>query len=96
MFNINITYWNINNYKSKQFGNKLLDPDFISACQSSHIVALGETHTTTADELTIPGFGKPYLGRYELIIRFSSEKFLRKGRTDGLYFGPPFPTGRVL
>ena len=27
-----------------------------------------------------------WLGRYELIIRFSSEKFSRKGRTDGLYF----------
>ena len=26
------------------------------------------------------------LGRYELIIRFSSEKISRKGRTDGLYF----------
>ena len=26
------------------------------------------------------------LGRYELIIRFSLVKFMRKGRTDALYF----------
>ena len=61
MHNINITYWNISNYKSKQFGNKLSDPDFISACQNSDIVALGETYATTADEWIIPGFEKPYL-----------------------------------
>jgi hypothetical protein len=69
MHNINITYWNINNYKSKQFGNNLCDPDFISACQNSHIVALGETHTTTADELTIPGFGKPYLNHNKILSK---------------------------
>ena len=32
------------------------------------------------------------LGHYELIIRFSSEKFSRKGRADGLYFISIFKT----
>ena len=58
---INLTYWNINNYKSKLLGNKLCDRDFLSECRNSDIIALVETHASSLDGLTIPGFEKPYV-----------------------------------
>ena len=56
--NLNISFWNINGYKSKILGNKLTDPDFLMEIENSDIIGIGETHIhdDILKELTIPGF----------------------------------------
>lgn len=57
-YNINISFWNINGYKSQIFGNKLADPDFLSEIKKSDIIGISETHIhdEIIKELAIPGF----------------------------------------
>ena len=51
-------FWNINGYKSKIIGNKLVNRDFIDEIKGCDIVGLVETHvhSKTLDQLAIPGF----------------------------------------
>ena len=51
--------WNINNFYSKVFGNKLENKDFIELVNDCDILSLVETHSK-GDDLFIPGFGKPF------------------------------------
>ena len=57
-FNLNISFWNINGYKSRIVGNKLTDPDFLVEIQKSDIIGIGETHIhdDILEKLAIPGF----------------------------------------
>lgn len=57
-YNLNISFWNINGYKSRIVENKLTDPDFVMEIQKSDIITLGETHIhdDILEKLTIPGF----------------------------------------
>ena len=56
--NLNISFWNINGYKSRIFGNKLTDSDFLKEIDKSDILGIGETHIhdEILDSLSIPGF----------------------------------------
>ena len=56
--NLNMSFWNINGYKSSIFGNKFTDPDFVEEIQKSDFVGMGETHIHDGilEELVIPGF----------------------------------------
>ena len=55
---LNISFWNINGYKSRIVGNKFADPDFLVEVQKCDIVGIGETHIhdEILEELSIPGF----------------------------------------
>ena len=56
--NLKFSYWNINGWKSRTIGNKLIDNDFLREMQHSDIISLGETHIHdgTLEKLCIPGF----------------------------------------
>ena len=60
-FSLNVLCWNINNYCSRVFGNKLLDPDFLKVTHGYDVVGLVETHSKPNDDLYITGFGKPFV-----------------------------------
>ena len=51
-------FWNIQGYKSKILGNKLLNTDFIDEISNCDIVGLAETHIhdQILPELDIPGY----------------------------------------
>ncbi len=55
-----VTSWNLNGYKSRHFGNKLIHRDFISEIGNSDIVGLTETHIhkEILGELDIPGYSR--------------------------------------
>ena len=55
---LKISSWNINGYKSKNIGNKLLDRDFLDEIKHDALVGLVETHIydEISDALSIPGF----------------------------------------
>ena len=57
--NLIIGTWNINGYKSKMFGNKTENIDFISKVKKLDIIGLTETHLGKKDQLSIPGFSPP-------------------------------------
>ena len=55
---LQVSTWNINGYKSKILGNKLIDFDFLREIQDDDIIGLTETHINdgTIEQLSIPGF----------------------------------------
>ena len=55
---LKFAFWNINGYKSKILGNKLVLRDFLQEIGNNDIVGLAETHIhpKTLDDLAIPGF----------------------------------------
>ena len=56
--NLNLSFWNIEGFKSRIVGNKLSDPDFLAEVQNADVIGIVETHIheEILDELTIPGF----------------------------------------
>ena len=65
--------WNINNYKSEIFKNKLEDEDFLNKIKNCDILSLVETHTAKTDILNLPGYAKPF--------QVNRKKFNRKYST---------------
>ena len=55
---IKIGFWNIEGYKTKVIGNKLIHKDFIQKVGNRDIIGLAETHihNLTLEYLSIPGF----------------------------------------
>ena len=53
-----ISTWNLNGYKSRIIGNKLIDEDFLNEIKNDAIVSLVETHihSEISEKLCIPGF----------------------------------------
>ena len=54
------SFWNINGYKSKIIGNKLVSRDFLQKIEECDIIGLAETHihSKILDNLSIPGFSR--------------------------------------
>ena len=57
---IKVVSWNINNFNSRLLGNKLETNEVKSFLNQYDIVCLVETHAKKGDELTLPGFKKPF------------------------------------
>ena len=57
---IKFSFWNLNGYKSKTIGNKLISQDFLEAIAECDVIGLAETHihSRILDELAIPGFSR--------------------------------------
>ena len=55
-----ISSWNLNGYKSRHFGSKLVHEDFLNEIGQSDIVGLTETHIhkEILSELHIPGYNR--------------------------------------
>ena len=55
-----ITSWNLNGYKSRHFGSKLIHHDFLSEIENSDVVGLTETHIhkEVLGDLHIPGYNR--------------------------------------
>ena len=55
-----ISSWNLNGYKSRHFGSKFLNEDFLNEIENSDIVCLSETHIhkEILTELHIPGYNR--------------------------------------
>lgn len=51
---LKICYWNIHGWSCTDFGNKLINPDFLKKNSGYDIVALAELHS--AEEVSLPGF----------------------------------------
>ena len=57
---IKYSFWNLNGYKSKTVGNKLLNRDFLETIEECDVIGLAETHihSRILDNLAIPGFSR--------------------------------------
>ena len=55
-----ISSWNLNGYKSRHFGSKLVHEDFLKEIEDSDIVCLTETHIykDILAELHVPGYNR--------------------------------------
>ena len=51
---LNVSFWNIEGYKSQLIGNKLEDPEFLNVVRKADILGLAELHADT--KVSIPGF----------------------------------------
>ena len=70
---LRIKSWNINGFKSKDLGNKLLQRDFLDETSNYDIVVLTETHAYGHD-LSLPGFCL-YLRRERKISKKCKKSF---------------------
>ena len=57
---IRIVSWNINNVYSRSLGNKLETDEVKKILNDHDIVCLVETHAKKGEQLTLPGFKKPF------------------------------------
>ena len=51
---LNVSFWNIEGFKSQLIGNKLEDPEFLNVVRKADILGLAELHADT--KVSIPGF----------------------------------------